>query len=176
MAALAPVTVSVVSGGSSAVTDAIVEAIVAAQRTTRAVAPRSRRALHRAASRGLLIAAHSSEALIGWVIAEPSGPCVVELGSLYVLPERRDGLAVRELTALGTALSGTSVVVTMDARFARWLQREWGFAQSSLWGVTRVTRGMFIIRRLAPWRLVAALRHVASGSPHYLVRRGEGAP
>lgn len=170
MAAVTPVTAAVVSGDASAVIDAI----IAGQRATNAVAPRSRRALRRAASRGLLLAAHSGDSLIGWAIAEPSGTGVVELGSLYVVPERRDGSAVRELTALGTSLSGTSVVVTMDQRFAQWLQREWAFAPSSLWGVTRVTRGAFLARRLAPWRLVAAVRHVAAGSPHYLVRRDPG--
>lgn len=166
MAAVTPVIAGVVSGEASAVIDAI----IAVQRTTSAVAPRSRRVLRLAARRGLLIAAHSGVSLVGWAIAEPCGKGVVELGSLYVLPDRRDGSAVRELTALGTSLSGTSVVVTMDRRFAQWLRREWAFAPSNLWGVTRATRGMFLLRRLAPWRLTAAVRHVAAGSPHYLIR------
>lgn len=170
MVAVTPVTAAVVTSGASAV----VEAVLRAQRTTDAVAPRSRRALRRATRRGLLIAAHREGALVGWAIAEPSGRGVVELGSLYVLPDSRDGRALRALTALGTSLGDTSVVVTMDARFARWLRREWGFAPSTLWGVVRVTRGAFLARRVAPWRLVAALRHVAAGSPHYLVRASVG--
>ncbi len=172
MADVTPVAAGVVSGTVPAVVEAIVDAIVAAQRTTLAVAPRSRRALRRAAARGMLIAAHRGEDLIGWAIAEPSGRGVVELGSLYVVPTSRDGLALRELTALGTALSSTAVVVTMDPRFAVWLRREWDFESSTLWRVVLLTRGAFLARRLAPWRLVAALRHVTAGSPHYLVRHG----
>ena len=176
MAAVAPVVASVVNSDTTAVVDAIVDAIVRAQRSTTSIAPRSRRALHKAADRGLLIAAHRGGVLVGWAIAEPSGAGVVELGSLFVLPGVRDGYAVRELTALGTALSGTCVVVTMDARLARWLRREWDFAPSTLWEVIKVTRGTFLVRRLAPWRLVAALRHVATGSPHYLIRGKAGRP
>ena len=165
-------TAGIVSGAAPAVVEALVDAIVAAQCTTLAVAPRSRRALRRAAARGMLIAAHRGEVLIGWAIAEPSGRGVVELGSLYVVPDSRDGRAVRELTALGTALSGTAVVVTMDPRFATWLRREWDFEPSTLWRVVLLTRGAFLARRLALRRLVAALRHVTAGSPRYLVRRG----
>ena len=172
MAALVPVTAGIVSGAGLADVEAVVDAIVAAQRTTQAVAPRSRRALRRAATHGRLMVAHRGEELIGWAIAEPSGRGVVELGSLYVVPDSRDGRAVRELTALGTALSGTAVVVTMDPRFALWLRREWDFEPSTLWRVVLLTRGAFLARRLAPRRLVAALRHVTAGSPQYLVRHG----
>ena len=176
MAALAPVTVSVVNGMESSVlgpisVGVVVDAITAVQGTTRMIAPRSRRALHMAAKRGLLLVAHRGGVLIGWAMGEPSGPGVVELGSLYVVPESRDGVAMRDLTALGTSLRPTSVVVTMDRRFAQWLRNEWGFEQSTLWGVTCATRGAFLARRLAPWRLIAAIRHVTEGSPCYLIRR-----
>lgn len=139
------------------------------------VTVRSRRALRAAARRGRLLVAYRADALAGWALAEPCGRGVNELGFLVVLPGFRDGVALRELTAAAVGLRRWSVVVTMDERFARWVIDEWGFVRTSLGGVTCRSRGMFVLRRLAPSRLRTALSRVSAGSPIYLIRDGAGA-
>lgn len=139
------------------------------------VAPRSRRALSRAAREGRLLAAERDGELAGWVLVEPCVPGTVELGGMYVLPRHRQGEVFRALTAAALSLHPRALVVTMDARFAAWLVREHGFTRSSLWGLTLASWGMFLWRRVAPWRLRAALAHVrgaraAGREVHYLMR------
>jgi hypothetical protein len=163
----------------------VVEAILAAQRSDPAVAPRSRAWLMRAARRGCIIAAydaathdaaphdaapHDTASLVGWVLSEPCTPHTTELGGLYVLPGSRDGEVVRELTRAGLALRPRSLVVTMDPRFAQWLLADWDFTEITLPGMVRASRGMFLVRRLSPWRMRAALGHVRTGQPRYLIR------
>lgn len=152
--------------------DALVDAILEVQAADPAVAPRSRSWLQRAASKGLVLAAYEDGELAGWALSEPCTRTTTELGGLYVLPRHRDGLAVRALTRAGLALTPRSVVVTMDGRFARWLLSDWGFRETTLTGIVRASRGMFLARRLAPWRLRAAVSHVRSAKPRYLVREG----
>ncbi len=106
---------------------------------------------------------------VGWVIAEPCTPRTTELGGMFVLAEHRDGNAFRQITAYALAMQPRSIVVTMDSRFAAWLLRTWDFTETTLWGVTRASAGVFLWRRLSPWRLRAALRHVANAKPRYLI-------
>lgn len=139
------------------------------------VAPRSRRTLNRAARQGRLLCAERDGELAGWVLVEPCRPGTVELGGMYVLPRHRQGDVFRTLTAAALSLHPRALVVTMDARFAAWLVREHGFTRSSLWGLTLASWGMFLWRRVAPWRLRAALAHVrgarqAGREVHYLMR------
>lgn len=154
---------------------ALVEAILAVQAADAAVAPRSRAWLQRAARKGLVLAAYDDGELAGWALSEPCTRTTTELGGLYVLPGHRDGLVVRALTRAGLALTPRSVVVTMDGRFARWLLADWGFRETTLAGIVQASRGVFLIRRLAPWRLRAAVGHVRAAKPRYLIR-DEAAP
>ncbi len=149
---------------------ALIDAIIAVQAADATVAPRSRRWLERAVGKGLVLAAHVDGELAGWALSEPCTRTTTELGGLYVVPAHRDGLVVRELTRAGLALTPRSVVVTMDGRFARWLLADWGFRETTLGGMVRASRGMFLVRRLAPWRLRAAVGHVRAAQPRYLVR------
>lgn len=152
--------------------NAVVERIIAASARVPEVTLRSRGRLLAAARNRRLLVAQSADAVAGWALAEPCGPGVNELGLLVVLPGFRDGDALRELTAVGVGLRRWSVVVTMDERFARWLVADWGFVRTGLRGITLKTRGMFLLRRLAPSRLRAALARVKGGSPIYLIRDG----
>lgn len=148
----------------------LVDAIMAAQQADASVAPRSRRALARGARTGRLVVAYDSEGQpVGWVLSEPCTARTTEWGAMYVVAQYRDGRAFRQLTAYALAMRPRSIVVTMDQRFADWLLREWNFTESSLWGVTAASAGVFLWRRMAPWRLVAALRHVAGSAPRYLI-------
>ena len=156
-------------------TDAIVEQIIAASAQFPEVTVRSRRGLRAAARGGRLLVAHEHDALAGWVLAEPCGRDVNELGLLVVLPGFRDGSAVRELTSAAVSLRRWSVVVTMDERFARWIVADWGFVRTNLGAATRKSRGMFLWRRLTPSRLRTALSRVSGGDPIYLIRDGEAA-
>lgn len=139
------------------------------------VTVRSRRGLLAAARSGRLLVAHRDHAVAGWVLAEPCGPDVNELGLLVVLPAFRDGATVRELTGAAVSLRRWSVVVTMDERFARWITTDWGFVRTDLRGATLKSRGMFLLRRLTPARLRAALSRVSGGQPIYLIRDGDAA-
>lgn len=152
--------------------DAIVEQILAASAQFPEVTVRSRRRLRAAARGGRLFVARMDDALAGWVLAEPCGRDVNELGLLVVLPGFRDGSTVRELTSAAVSLRRWSVVVTMDERFARWIIADWGFVRTNVRAVTRKTRGMFLLRRLAPSRLRAALSRVSHGDPIYVIRDG----
>lgn len=152
--------------------DALVDQILAASSHFPEVTVRSRRRLGAAARSGRLLVAREHDALAGWVLAEPCGRDVNELGLLVVLPGFRDGRAVRELTAAAVSLRRWSVVVTMDERFARWIVADWGFVRTGLGAVTRKTRGMFLLRRLTPSRLRVALSRVNGGAPIYAIRDG----
>lgn len=154
---------------------AVVEQILGASAQFPEVTLRSRRGLLAAARNGRLFVARQDDALAGWVLAEPCGRDVNELGLLVVLPGFRDGSAVRELTSAAVSLRRWSVVVTMDERFARWITADWGFARTSLGAVTRKSRGMFLLRRLTPARLRTALSRVSGGHPIYLIRDGDAA-
>jgi hypothetical protein len=148
----------------------LVATILAAQQADATVAPRSRRALTRAAGSGRLVAAYDHAGTpVGWVLSEPCTPRTTELGAMYVLPGHRDGKAFRELTTYALAMRPKSIVVTMDGRFAQWLLDEWHLTETTLWGVTRASAGVFLVRRLAPWRLRAALGHVKQATPRYLI-------
>lgn len=151
--------------------NALVDAIMRAQEADDAVAPRSRRSLARAARRGRILAAYrdAQPQAVGWVLVEPCTSRTAELGGLYVIPAHRDGHAFRAITRAALALRPRSIVVTMDARFADWLGREWHMRETTLWGATRASGGMFLLRRLAPGRVRAALRHATQGTPRYLI-------
>lgn len=153
----------------------VVEQILAACAQFPEVTVRSRRSLFGAARSGRLLVAYRDRALAGWVLAEPCGPGVNELGLLVVLPGFRDGEVVRELTRAAVSLRRWSVVVTMDQRFARWIIADWGFVGTSLRTLTVKSRGMFVLRRLAPSRLRTALSRVSGGTPIYLIRDGRAA-
>lgn len=151
---------------------AVVDQILTASAQFPEVTGRSRRALLAAARNGRLLVAQRDHAVAGWVLAEPCGRGVNELGLLVVLPGFRDGSVVRELTSAAVSLRRWSVVVTMDERFARWVGDDWGFVRTNLLGVTRKSRGMFLLRRLTPGRLRTALSRVNGGDPIYLIRDG----
>jgi len=137
------------------------------------ITPRPVRSLRRALRGGRLVVAEDGARVVGWFLSEPCGRGVHELGFLFVDSSvRGDDVLLRMLDA-GLALDRRAVAVTFRAGFAEWLVGSRAFRRSSLGEVTRLSRGFFILRRLAPRRLAAALRRTSASEAFYLVHEGE---
>jgi len=149
---------------------AIADAVVARASSEPQITARPRRTLLRALRHGRLVVAFDGADLVGWFLSEPCGPGVHELGFIFVAPEARADAVLLDLLDAALAIEPRAVAVTFNPSFARWLIGSRGFRRVSLAGVTRVSRGWFLARRLAPGRLSTALRRTTAAEAWYLVR------
>jgi len=155
---------------------AVVEQILALAATDGHITARPARSLRRALRDDRLVVAFDGEAVafdgeavVGWFLSEPCGPGVHELGFIFVHPSVRGDAVFIEMLNLALAIEGRAVSVTFRADFAGWLIRSKGFRRVGLGEATRLSRGWFLLRRLAPGRLGTALRRTSSGEAWYLV-------
>lgn len=148
------------------IADAVLERAASAPEIT----ARPRAVLLRALRHGRLVVAHDGDAVAGWFLSEPCGRGVHELGFLFVDPAVRGDGVLLDLLDTALAIEPRAVSVTFRPDFARWLIRAKGFRRVPLTTVTRVSRGRFLLRRLAPGRLGVALRRTSAGEAWYLVR------
>lgn len=148
---------------------AVVEQILELAATDGHITARPARSLRRALRDDRLVVAFDGEAVVGWFLSEPCGPGVHELGFIFVHPSVRGDAVFIEMLNLALAIEGRAVSVTFRADFAGWLIRSKGFRRVSLGEATRLSRGWFLLRRLAPGRLGTALRRTSSGEAWYLV-------
>ena len=147
----------------------VVAEILALAATDSHITARSARSLRRALRDDRLIVAFDDEAVVGWFLSEPCGPGVHELGFIFVDPSVRGRAVFIDMLTLALAIDGRAVSVTFRADFAGWLIRSRGFRRVTLGEAARVSRGWFLLRRLAPGRLGTALRRTSSGEAWYLV-------
>ena len=150
----------------------VVAEILALAATDSHITARSARSLRRALRGDRLVVAFGDEddqAVVGWFLSEPCGPGVHELGFIFVDPSVRGHAVFIDLLDLALAIDGRAVSVTFRADFASWLIRSRGFRRVTLGEAARVSRGWFLLRRLAPGRLGTALRRTSSGEAWYLV-------
>jgi hypothetical protein len=131
--------------------------------------PRPLGTLLRALRRGRLIVALDGDTVVGWFLSEPCGPGVHELGFIVVDRGVRGDGVLLEMLDVALALEPRAVSVTFREDFARWLIRARGFRRVSLAEATTASRGMFLLRRLAPGRLGTALRRTSEAEAWYLV-------
>jgi len=149
--------------------DRVVAQILAMAATDEHITARPARSLLRALRDDRLVVAFDDEAVVGWFLSEPCGRGVHELGFIFVDPSARGDAVFIEMLNLALAIEGRAVSVTFRADFARWLIRSKGFRRVTLGEAGRVSRGWFLLRRLAPGRLGTALRRTSSGEAWYLV-------
>jgi hypothetical protein len=147
----------------------IADAVIARASAEPEITARPRRTLLRALRHGRLVVAFDGAELVGWFLSEPCGPGVHELGFIFVAPAARGDAVLLDLLDAAVAIEPRAVAVTFNPSFARWLIRSRGFRRVSLAGVTRVSRGWFLARRLAPGRLSTALRRTTAAEAWYLV-------
>ena len=147
----------------------VVAEILALAATDPHITARSARSLRRALRDDRLVVAFDDESVAGWFLSEPCGPGVHELGFIFVHPSVRGDAVFIDMLNLALAIDGRAVSVTFRADFAGWLIRSKGFRRVGLGEATRLSRGWFLLRRLAPGRLGTALRRTSSGEAWYLV-------
>ena len=133
------------------------------------ITARPRAVLLRALRHDRLVVAHVGDEVVGWFLSEPCGRGVHELGFLFVDPSVRGDGVLLDLLDCAMAIEPRAVSVTFRPDFARWLIAARGFRRVPLATANRVSRGWFLLRRLAPARLGVALRRTSDGEAWYLV-------
>jgi len=131
--------------------------------------PRTKKSLYKRLNRRELVLVLDDNDLAAWGVVEPLGKNWFELGMTYVKPEYRATEAF-QLLARELVLRKDSVLfATYDRKLFDYVQREFGFRESSLSEVLQLSGNRFLLKRLNLDSIKAIRSRLATSKPIYAV-------
>lgn len=160
----------ITSAAAKTSTPSVIGAIVKVAKTSPDITPRSHKTLQTLAKRGKIAVAFDGKKTVGWLIAEPLGTSIEELGMAYVLTDYRRKDILKRLIEILEDRCQTQVFATYIPEIVTHMKTVHGFEKSTLAGVTLATKGRFLTKRLSP-KVIKSIGSRLNKAPAYYALR-----
>lgn len=149
--------------------DKFVEEISFTSALEEKLTPRTKKSLYKRLNRRELVLVLNDNDLAAWGVVEPLGRKWCELGMTYVKPEYRSTTAF-QLLARELVLRKESVLfATYDRKLFDYVKREFGFRESNLSEVQKLSGNRFLLKRLNLDSIKSIRNRLATSQPIYAV-------
>jgi len=149
--------------------NAIIDQIYNVCRTDPYLSPCSKKELLKAYEKKNLFLAFYKDVVVGWLLKVPFNKSCQELAAGYVIESYRPKGVFNKLLTNALPLSRSSIIVTFNYPFAKYLLWKTGFRNSSLIEAIKLSRGKFIFNRVKIERIKAIYKHYQQNKPIYTI-------
>ena len=163
--------ITVSTSASKTSKPAVLKAMLDVAQTSLDITPRKLEILQTLASHGKIAVAFDGTAPVGWLIAEPLGSSIEELGMAYVLPAYRRQAVLKKLIEALEDRTKTQVFATYAPEIITYMKTNYGFSESNLAAIGRATKGRFLTKRLSPRVLRSIGGRLKSKPVYYALRK-----